>query len=175
MIIVRHFRGYQGIRRRSMLRPVIQTFKKVLIFADASFAAGFTSEQIAIGVDSVAAGQTGPTDTQVPTGSRLKYFEIQFAAANIASSTCFINCTIQLIQSQQSALDPDLVGGNTRRNNVFHMDLFSVGINQNSTHKFKFKVPKGFQRVKEGTAWELVWRNTSTINRKLQIIYKFER
>jgi len=142
---------------------------------NASFTAGFQTEQLVLGVDSVAAGQTSATDAGVPTGSIVKFIEVQFAVNNSVATPCYLNCTLQHVQSQQTALDPRLVGGNTRRNNVFHMDLFSVGQDQNSTHKFKFKIPKGFQRVKEGTSWELVWSNSATVNRELQVIYKFYR
>ncbi len=170
-----HTRGFRGGRKRSGPRPVIQSFKKVLFFVQASFSSGFQSEQLVLGVDSVAAGQTSATDAGVPTGSLVKFIEVQFAVNNSVATPAYVNCTLQLIQSQQTALDPGLVGGNTRRNNVFHMDMFSIGQDQNSTHKFKFKIPKGFQRVKEGTQWALVWSNSATVNRQCQAIYKFYR
>ncbi len=168
-------RGFRGGRRRSGPRPVIQSFKKVLHFINASFAAGFQFEQIAVGVDGVAAGQTSNTDGNVPTGSLIKYFEVQFAASNTVSTPCFINCTIQYRLNQQTTTDPNIVGGSAKRNQVLHMDLFTIGANQNSTHKFKFKVPKQFQRIREGMSWDLVWRNSATVNREVQFIYKFYR
>ncbi len=169
-----HTRGFRGTRRRT-IRPVIQSYKKVLIFADASFGAGFNNQFILAGVDDVAAGQTTPTDNKVPTGSIVKYFEIQFALANNVATPIYINCTIQYKLAGQSFIDPELVGGNQQRNQVLHMDLFSVGANQNSTHKFKFKVPKQFQRCRDGMQWAMVWHTTGTINNKTQIIYKFYR
>ncbi len=157
------------------MKPVIQSYKKVLHFVNASFGAGFTNEFVATGVDSVAAGQTSNIDPNVPTGSIIKYIEFQFAAANISSTTCFINCTIQYLLAGQSAVDPNLVGGSAQRNQVLHMDLFSVGINQNSLHKFRFKIPKQFQRMRESRKWLLSWRTSASINRELQVIYKFYR
>ncbi len=157
------------------MRPVIQSYKKVLHFAEASFSAGFQTEFIAQGQDSVAAGQTSATDGKVPTGALIKYFEVQFAVNNAVATPAFLNCTIQYKLGGQTMIDPDAVGGNLQRNQVLHMDLFSVGNDQNSTHKFKFKVPKMFQRVREGMDWGLVWRNSATVTRECQIIYKFYR
>ncbi len=157
------------------MRPVIQSFKKVIFRVNASFSAGFQTEQIAIGVDSVAAGQTSVTDPNVPTGSIIKFIEVQFAVHNSVETPCFVNCTLQYIYGSQAVIDPNAVGGNNQRNQVLHMDLFSVGALQNSTHKFKFKIPKQFQRLREGMEWQLAWRNSATVNRELQIIYKFYR
>ncbi len=147
----------------------------MILFADASFAAGFNNQVFITGVDSIAAGQTSATDIQVPTGSIVKYFEVQFAAANNVATPIYLNCTIQYKLATQGFIDPDAVGGNAQRNQVLHMDLFSVGNGQNLTHKFKFKVPKKFQRIRESMQWSLTWHTTGTVNNKTQIIYKFYR
>ncbi len=168
-------RGSRGMRRRSGPRPVIQSFKKVIFFIDASFGAGFTNDVIATGADSIAAGQTSSTDTVVSTGSILKYFEIQFACINPADAVIFVNCTIQYRLANQAFIDPNLMGGSNQRNQCLHMDLFSVGHDQNSTHKFKFKIPKQFQRMREGMVWSLTWRTNGIVNRQAQMIYKFYR
>ncbi len=154
---------------------MVQSYKKVLFIAEGSQTSGFDSKVIASGVDSVAAGQTSATDGAIPTGSILKFFEIQFAISNLVSTPCYINCTIQYKLATQSFIDPVLVGGNAQRNQVLHMDMYSVGANQNSNHKFKFKVPKQFQRVREGMQWAVVWRTNASINRQMQFIYKFYR
>ncbi len=167
-------RGFRGSRRRNTSRPMVRTYKKVLNFAEASFAAGQRSEELAVGTDSVAIGQTSATDGIVPTGCRLKYIEIQMPVTNAVDQTAYINCSLQLQLSGQGTVDPDAVGGNARRNQVLHQELFSVGFNQNSTHKFKLKIPNRFQRVKEGMKWAIVWSNSNTVNRRLQIIYKVE-
>lgn len=171
---MRHFRGSRGSRNRSM-RPVIQSYKKVLLFINAGIAAGFNSHIVATGTDSVAAGQTGVTDAAVPTGSIIKYIEAQIAISNPSSITCFINCTLQYILGGQSFIDPIAVGGNVQRNQVLHMDMYSVGVDQNSNHKFKFKIPKQFQRLREGMSWAIVINNTASMIRNYQMIYKFYR
>ncbi len=169
-----HSRGSRGSRRRST-RPVINSFTKRLFLADASFAAGFTQDQIALGEDSVAAGQTTATDEGVPTGAIIKFIEVQFANFNAASSNCFVNCSLQYKLSNQSFINPNLLGFNDQRAQCLHLDNFSVGIGQNATHKFKFRIPKQFQRIKKGMRWALVWSNSASVNRQTQIIYKFYR
>ncbi len=168
---MRHFRR---MGRRSGSRPLRKTYKKVLNFAEASFAAGLRGEVFVSGADSVAIGQTSGTDATVPTGARVTFLEVQFPVTNAVDQTAYINCSIQYVLSSQSVVDPDGVGGNPRRNQVLHQELFSVGFNQNSTHKFKFRIPKIFQRVREGMTWQLVWSNSNTVNRRIQVIYKVE-
>ncbi len=168
-------RGSRGIRRRSMPRPMVKTYKKVLNFSEASFAAGQRAENLAIGVDSTAIGQGTATDGNVPTGARIKFIEIQMPITNAVDQTVYINCSLQYNLGGQTTVDPDAVGGNNRRNQVLHQELFSVGFNQNSTHKFKLRIPKQFQRMREGQQWQIVWSNSNTVNRRLQVIYKVEQ
>ncbi len=168
---MRHFRG----SRRRTIGPVLQSQKKVLNFLSAGFAAGSRDEVVIEGIDSVAAGQTSNTDPKIPTGSIVKYFEIHFVGANETALPCFVDCTIQYKLQGQTFPSPKAVGGSPLRNQVLHMDLFSIGPNQNSTHKFKFKIPKQFQRVRDGMKWAIVWDNTATITREIQVIYKYYR
>ncbi len=170
-----HSRGFRGSRRRSSLGNVVQSYKKIIFRVNASFVSGFQTEELVLGVDGIAAGQTSATDVNVPTGSIIKFFEVQFTANNAVATPCYLNCTLQYRLSNQPAINPNNMGGDNQRNQCLHMDLFSVGQDQNSTHKFKFKIPKQFQRVREGMKWTLVWSNSATINRELQCIYKFYR
>ncbi len=170
---MRHFRGFQGSRSRSTPRPVLNSYKKVLKFAPASFAAGFNNMFLIQGLDGITPKQTSSTDGQVPTGAVVKFIEVQFAVNNAVSTPVFVNCTLQYNDSTQVMQDPDTIGGNAQRNQCLHMDLFSVGQNQNSTHKFKFKIPKKFQRIRDGRDWALTWSNSNSVNVAMQAIYKF--
>ncbi len=167
-------RGSRGFRRRSGPRPVVRTYKKIINFAPASYAAGFNNQVFLTGVDSVAIGQTSVTDGNCPTGSKMKYVEVQFCVSNVVSVATYVNCTLQYKLAGQSFVSPDTQGGDPQRNQTLHMDLFSVGSNQNSTHKFKFKIPGKFQRIRDGMQWSLTWSNNNTVNNKTQIIYKVE-
>ncbi len=165
-------RGFRGSRRRSSGRPISHTYKKVLNFIPASFGAGFTNQVLVNGKDNQTLNQTSNTDGNVPTGSIVKYLEIQFAVANLIEGACFINCSIQYKLDGQSFVDPDAMGGDASRNQCLHQELYSVGGFQNSTHKFKFKVPKRFQRVREGMQWSLTWSRSASVSAATQIIYK---
>ncbi len=169
-----YHRGSRGFRRRSGPRPIIKTYKKVIHFINAGFTAGFQAETIATGTDSLAIGQTSATDGAVPTGSIIRYFEVQFAVSNLVSTPCYINCTIQYVLSGQGSIDPNTVGGSPQRNQVLHMELYNIGANQNSNHKFRFKVPPKFQRMREGMSWRMTWRTSATVNREVQFIYKVQ-
>ncbi len=169
-------RGFRGSRRRSGApRPFVQTYKKVLNFSEASFATGQRSETLVQGKDSIALGQTSAIDADVPTGSRIKFVEVQMPITNTTAQTAYINCSLQYALSGQGGIDPDVIGGNPQRNQVLHQELFQVGFNQNSTHKFKLRIPAKYQRMREGMKWILTWSNSNSINRRLQIIYKVER
>ncbi len=167
-----YHRGFRGSRRKSISRLLIKTFKKVLKYAPASFGAGFNNQVLTTGLDGYAVAQTTATDGNVPVGARLEYFEVQFCVSNVVSAPCYINCTLQYILSGQTAINPDIVGGDPQRNQVLHMDLFTVGADQNSTHKFKFKIPQKYQRVREGMQWIMTWSNNVSVNQSSQIIYK---
>ncbi len=151
-----------------------KTYKKVLNYSEASFAAGSRDENLVIGVDSIAIGQTSATDANCPTGARISFIEVQMPITNAVDQTAYINCSLQYTLVGQTGTDPDAVGGSKQRNQVMHQELFSVGFNQNSTHKFKLKVPRQFQRIREGMSWILTWSNSNTVNRRLQVIYKVE-
>ncbi len=163
------------MRRSSAPRPVVNSYKKVLNFAEASFAAGARSEGLAVGSDVAWAGQTSATLANVPTGAILKYIEIQFSVTNAVAQTAYINTSIQMLNSGQVFVDPSTVGGDDQRNQVFHQKLFSVGTDQNSNHTYKFKIPKKYQRMREGQFWIFGWDNSNTVNRRMQVIYKFYR
>jgi len=172
MNIVRHFRSFRGSRRSPGVAR--KTYKKVLNMAEASFTAGQRAENLLQGVDSTAIGQTSATDILVPTGARIRFFEIQFCVTNAVDQTAYINTLVQYTLSGQGNQDPDAVGGSPFRNQVLHQQLFTVGFNQNSTHNFRIKIPKQFQRVKEGMIWRFMWSNSNTVNRRVQVIYKVE-
>ncbi len=168
------FRGYQGMRRRNGPRPFVKTFKKIINSGQASVTSGANQEVLATGVDAIAPGQTTATDPNVPTGSRIRYLEIQFACVNLTAGAVIINMNVQFLLSGQATIDPNLAGGHPQRNQMFQTRLFSAGPEQNSNHVIKFKIPPKFQRVKEGMSWVLSWNGSQTVTRVVQTIYKFE-
>ncbi len=155
-------------------RPFVKTFKKIINSAQASVTSGNNIEILATGVDAISPKQTTATDTDVPTGSRIRYMEIQFAAVNLLTGAAMLNVSIQYKLSGQSFVDPNLAGGHAQRNQIMHQVMYSAGPDQNASRIFKFKVPSKFQRLKEGMVWGLVWNGSGTVTRIVQTIYKFE-
>ncbi len=171
------FHFSRGSRRRSsMPRPVIQTFKKVINHAPASRTVTTVHNFLAsTGVDSIAAGQTGVTDVNVPTGSRIDFIEFQFNFSNLVSQAAYFWVSIQRAHTGQPFISSRVVGGNPQRNQVHRQMQYIVGQDQNSNHVWKFKVPKKFGRVREGDSWGLTIESDIVHNSACQIIYKFLR
>ncbi len=166
---MRHFR-----RRASGVRQIVKSYKKVLNFLPASNPGGaFIEYTIATGTDGASSQQITNIDPVVPTGAILKYIEVQVATVNATASPSIINTVVQYTLPGQVAIDPVAVGGNNRRNQVLHMDIFSAGEGQNSNRIYKIKIPKRFQRLSEGMKWTFALRNSVTITFSMQIIYKF--
>ncbi len=130
---------------------------------------------MATGVDSVAAGQTGVIDPNCPTGCVIKFFEIQTAIQNLTGGATFIHFIIQRTHSGQSALAANIVGGNPQRNQVFFQKLVGLGTDQNGNWTFRFKVPKKYQRLREGDNWSFGSTVDTSHSSATQVIYKFYR
>lgn len=163
-------------RRASMPRTVVQSFKKVLNFAPTSQSAGKHNFDLVKGVDSTAAGQTGVTDADVPTGSVVRFIEIQFNVINLVSVAAFTWISIQSRRSGQSAtVDPRVVGGNPQRNQVYYQMQRMSGPDQNNNYVIKFKVPAKYSRIREGDIWSLVVNSDQVTTDACQVIYKFYR
>ncbi len=170
---------YRRRRRstRSMPRQVIQSFKKVINIAPISRVGGTpVSLNLSVGTDSVAAGQIGPTDAAVPTGAIITSFNIQCGVANVAAAVAnFFSFSIQQLRFGQLFVDPRTIGGSSQRNQVFHQSLFSVGEGQNKTWVMQFRIPKKYQRVREGDVWTFNRVGSATWSENIQVIYKFYR
>ncbi len=158
------------------MAPVIQSYKKVLNFAPTSRAAGSEISQVlATGTDSVAAGQTGVIDSAVPTGSIIKAFIIQYSMANLVNIALFHHITVQHLRSGQTPLASNVVGGSPQRNQVHKQFLKQTGGTQTMNLQFIFKIPKKFQRVRDGDRWMFSYQGSQVYTDALQVIYKFYR
>ncbi len=164
-------------RRRSSFRPITKTYKKVLTFAPAAHAAATKIDfPLVTGVDSLAAGQTSVTDSTVPTGSVVSYIEINYSFLNLIApgSGVFMSLSIQQLLTGQSSLDPRVVGGDPQRNQVFHQEVIAMGSNQNGNRVIRFKIPKNFQRVRDGQRWFFTVIASGVFSDNLQVIYKIK-
>ncbi len=166
----RHFR-----RRMRMQMPLRKTYKKVLNFAGESHAASAKIDRfMAVGVDSIAIGQTGPTDANVPTGSRITSILIKLAASNVISIQSFMHITVQHLHSGQGTISPLVVGGNPQRNQVHHQDLRNMSVQSNFNYSYLFRIPKKYQRMREGDSWSFTYACDQIWTDVSQIIYTVE-
>ncbi len=167
----RHFSRRMG--RSSGMAPVTRSYKKVLNFLESGYAAGFREHLLVSGVDNATSGQGSNVDAAVPTGCIVKFIEVQFSVTNVTASNLYVNTTFGYRLSGQVAIDPKAVGGNPQRNQILHQSQTGIGTNQNYTRTFKFKIPKKFQRLREGMKWDFTWANNESANVQIQVIYKF--
>ncbi len=157
------------------MSPVIQSYKKVLNYAPVAQAAGSRDIVLSKGEDSVAAGQTGPTDADVPTGAIIKYIEVQVALGQIVGGSVTVHWSLQRLHVSQGTVNSNVVGGSPQRNQVLLQQMFILGINQNFNRTLKFKIPRKFQRVRENDFWILEITTSNTLTQAFQVIYKFYR
>jgi len=167
----------RSFRRRSMApRPVTVSFKKVLDVAPQTLIPDTNIiELISIGKDSTTAGQTTPTDAEVPVGSIIKFIEIHWSVSQQSNNDAYAWYYIGQFRAGQVPINPRTVGGSDVRNQIFHQGLFMVGNDQNSNRTYRFKVPKRFQRVRAGDQWVFVHNHDTAVSSALQVIYKFYR
>lgn len=166
---------YRRRRRRSMsTRPVLQTYKQVVNIAPASVGAGVQTPEV---ITNVVDNYTGPSvaNTEVPTGAIIEGFDIQISLSNLVSISSFVWITIQQLRSGQSTIDNQFVGGNPQRNQVFLQLQRSLGKDQNRDIVIPFKIPKKFQRCREGDSWRVCIKCDTIRTQATQIIYKFKR
>ncbi len=148
-----------------------RTYKKVINFAPSTVGASTQHYLLAVGVDSLPLGQTGPTDAGVPTGAKIRTIVVQFPIGNILASSLVIHVALQYILSGQTAIAPNVVGGNPQRNQVLHQFVRSVGQFQNANISYTLKIPKRFQRMKESMQWMFSVTSSASAVQTAQIIY----
>lgn len=150
---------------------VTQSYKHIRNIAPASIAAGTqTAHLMAQGVDNYVG--PGANNNQVPTGAIVTGFDIQVGFANLVSIASFVWVTVQHLRSGQTAIDNQGVGGNAQRNQV-HLQLQrTLGQNQNRDFHLNFKIPKKYQRVREGDEWRICLKSDTIRTEAVQIIYK---
>ncbi len=150
----------------------MRVFKKQINFTIVSSAV-LTASPICTGVDSVALGQTSITDGNVPTGSIIKGFLISFGIANPSTTNLEVGVNIQfLLSGQATTVNPLAVGGIPQRNQVMHSWHFTVA-QDSMVNRLKFvKIPKQFQRIKEGMIWNIAIDANTSREQAIQVIYK---
>ncbi len=165
---------YHTRRRRMSSMSPIQSYKQISVDGPASRAAATNIvHNLVIGIDNYA----GPTavNNEVPTGAKITSVLLLLGFTNLVSVSALMHLNVQFLRSGQAAITPGAIGGNPQRNQVTDTRMFFIGQNQNSNFMMLVKVPKMFQRIREGDVWKLVYRNDAVFASATQAIYKFYR
>lgn len=141
--------------------------------APASYVAGQTNFIMVNGVDNYS----GPSaaNNEVPTGAIVTGIDIQGSVTNLVAISAYVWISIQQVRSGQSAISPRSAGGDPQRNQVFRQLTRMLGKDQNNNWHIKFRIPKKFQRVREGDNWILTVESDQINGENWQFIYKFYR
>ena len=154
-------------------RGSTRSVKYIVDQAGASEASGLIVVTICNGVDNATLGQTGPTDTAIPTGAKIVLMDLRFPKVNLGAATAnFIHWQIQRTNTGQSIVSPITGGGNALRKNVMLSGVIGLGAGQNNSMHICFKVPKRWQRIADGDTWSLVMNNGLAVSAVYQFIYK---
>ncbi len=141
--------------------------------AGASEAAGLQAHTMASGKDLGVLGQTGVTDAEVPVGAKIVLFDIRMPKVNLGAGTAnFIHWSIQRTEVGQAIQNPITAGGDPKRTNILLSGVIGLGAGQNNSLHIRYKVPKRYQRIKDGNVWSLVMNNGLAVSAIYEIVYK---
>ncbi len=150
----------------------MRVYKKQLNHTVASSAL-FTQDNLCVGVDSLALGQTSITDGNVPTGSKIKGFLIMLSITNPGTTSVEWGANLQyLVSGQSSGIDPLAVGGNPQRNQVIRSWHGIIAQDSMTNINVFVKIPRQFQRMKEGMIWRIGISSSAAREQAIQTIYK---
>ncbi len=165
---------YSRRRRSFTARPIVQSFKQISVDGPASRSAATNIlHTAAVGVDNYA----GPTanNNEVPTGAKIFNIIVFLSLGSIVSPATVVHFTFQCLRSGQGQVVPGVQGGNPQRNQVIHTEQFFVTAQQSINRTLLVKVPKQYQRIREGDILQLVYRGDTTFTSITQVLYKFYR
>lgn len=162
--------------RAPRIRPRVHTFKKIIYHAEASVAAATKNDfEIAKGVDDVNPKQATNIDTDVPTGSTITDIYVWLTQTNLVSVANTSAVTMQMVQAGQAGtVNPFSMGGNSQRNQIYKTKFHMLGKDQNVNTAWHFKVPRKYQRMREGQIWRLTTNCTQIRTEACMAIYKIQ-
>ncbi len=158
-------------RRMSRPRSTIRTAKYIVVVGPASEIAGTSVIPMVLGADNAVLGQTGVTDVTVPVGARIEKIEVFMPKIGLGAIGNFITWSIQRLVSGQAVISPITAGGSPLRKNIILTGNVGLGQNQNNSIHIKFRIPKRFQRIGDGDAWQIVNHNHLAVTTQYYIIY----
>ncbi len=94
---------------------------------------------------------------------------------NLVSVSSLLHLNFVCLRAGIAGITPGAVGGAAQRNTVIHTMMIFLGHDQNNNFMFRIKIPKIYQRVREGDVWQLRYRADTVFASATQAIYKFYR
>ncbi len=152
----------------------IQSYKQVTVDGPASRAAAtIIIHDVLLGVDNY----TGPgaSNSEVPTGAKVMSFLLMATYSNLVAVSSLMHFHVQFRRSGTAVVTPGVVGGNPLRNTVTTTRMFFIGKEQNTTMVILVKVPRIYQRIREGDIWSILYSSDTVFASATQAIYKFYR
>ncbi len=95
--------------------------------------------------------------------------------SNLVEVSALLHFDVQFARSNSPIVTPGAVGGDANRNQITNTRMFFISKNQNTSLMFLVKVPKIYQRIREGDVWSIVYRADAVFASATQVIYKFYR
>ncbi len=155
------------------MQPII-SYKQISVDGPASRSAATNIVHTFVdGVDNYS-GPTG-TNAAVPTGSKINSILIMACFTNLVSLSSLLHFNVQLRRSGITNPTPGAIGGAPTRNTIIFTAMKFLGKDQNSNFQWLLKIPKIFQRIREGDAWDLLYRTDTVFASATQVIYKYYR
>ncbi len=150
----------------------MRTYKKQINHIIVS-AAGLLAHDVVVGVDSLALGQTSITDPNVPTGTKIRGITVMVSISNPSTLSLEYGFNLQyLVAGQTANVNPLAVGGDAQRNQVIK-SWHGIVAQDTMVNVTKYvKIPKQFQRMREGMRWRLVSDSSVSREHAEQFIYK---
>ncbi len=152
----------------------IQSYKQISVDGPASRAAATNiSHTVLVGVDNY----TGPSaaNNEVPTGAKVMSILIMACFTNLVSVSALLHLNFQCVRAGITGVTPGVIGGTPQRNTVVFTQMKFLGQNQNSNFMWLIKIPRIYQRIREGDVFNLTYRNDAVFASATQAIYKFYR
>ncbi len=172
LVVPFHYR--RGGRRSSNLGSIVQSFKQITVDGPASRSAATNIvHDFLKGVDNY----DGPTalNNEVPTGAKVMSVYIMATFTNLVSVSSLLHFMIGCRRAGQTFPTGGAVGGSNSRNLIIHTAMVFLGHDQNNNYVFRIKIPRIYQRIREGDTFSLLYRADTVFASATQVIYKFYR
>jgi len=153
----------------SALQPIV-SYKTITVDGPASRSAATNIDHdFATGVDAATA------TTNIQTGSKIMSILIFASFTNLVAVSSLLHFNVGIVRGGSTFPTPGAIGGSITRNQIFFTHQAFLGKEQNSNFVFRLKIPKIFQRMREGDILRIRYRCDTVFASCTQVIYKSYR